>query len=96
VDFTELARQYGWERISSVDSEDLDWKTNKLGAEYWHYQKQQGLNWYQAMREVYSESDLKSSVEWDALVRAGYDPYQLYLKGVPAPAKAWRWNVLGP
>ena len=96
ADFTELARQYGWERISSQDSEDLDWKTNKLGAEYWHYQKMQGLNWYQAMREVYSETDLKSLADWNALARAGYDPYVLFLKGIPMPSAAWRWNVLEP
>jgi TolB protein len=96
VDLTELARQYGWERISAHDDDELDWRTNKLGAEYWHFQKQHGLNWYQAMREVYAESDLKSLGEWDALGRAGYDPYLLYLKGIPAPAKAWQWNILGP
>ena len=96
IDFTELARQYGWERISSQDSEDLDWKTNKLGAEYWHYQKMQGLNWYQAMREVYSENDLKSLADWNALARAGYDSYTLYLKGIPMIPAAWRWNVLEP
>lgn len=96
VDFTELARQYGWERISANDSEDLDWKTNKLGAEYWHYQKTQGLNWYQAMREVYTEAELKSLTDWNILARAGYDPYLLFLKGLPMPPAAWRWNVLGP
>ena len=96
VDFTELARQYGWERISAHDSQDFDWKSNKLGAEYWHFQRTQGLNWYQAMRETYSEADLKSLVEWDSLVRAGYDPYVIYLKGIPEPAKSWRWNVLSP
>lgn len=96
VDFTELARQYGWERISANDSEDLDWKTNKLGAEYWHYQKTQGLDWYRAMREVYSEADLKAIADWNALARAGYAPYLLFLKGIPQPSSAWRWNVLGP
>jgi TolB protein len=96
VDFTELARQYGWERISSADSEDLDWKTNKLGAEYWHYQKTHGLNWYQAMREMYSENDLKSLADWNTLARAGYAPYVLTLKGIPMTPAAWRWNVLGP
>jgi TolB protein len=96
IDYTELARQYGWERISSQDSEDLDWKTNKLGAEYWHYQKMQGLDWYHAMREMYSETDLKSLTDWNALARAGYDPYVLFLKGIPMPSAAWRWNVLGP
>jgi len=96
VDFTEIARQYGWERISAHDGPDFDWKSDKTGAEYWHYQKSQGLNWYQAMRELYSEDDLKSLLQWDALVRSGYDPYVLYLKDIPEPAKTWRWNVLGP
>jgi hypothetical protein len=96
ADFTELARQYGWERISAQDSEDLDWKTNKLGAEYWHYQKTQDLNWYAAMREVYAETDLRVMSDWNALARGGYDPYLLYLKGLPLPPAAWRWNVVGP
>jgi TolB protein len=97
VDFTELARQYGWERISAADGEDFDWKTNKLGAEYWHYQKTHGLNWYQAMREIYAESDLKALTDWNVLAsQLGYDQYLLYLKGIPAPPKAWRWHALGP
>lgn len=96
VDFTELAREYGWDRISSHDEDDFNWKSNKLAAEYWHFQKTQGLAWYQAMNEVYSESDLKALADWNALTRFGYDPYSLYLKGIPEPAKAWRWAVLGP
>lgn len=95
VDFTELAREYGWDRISSHDEDDFNWKSNKLAAEYWHFQKTQGL-WYQAMNEIYSESDLKSLADWNALGRFGYDPYSLYLKGIPAPSKTWRWSVLGP
>ncbi len=96
VDFTELAREYGWDRISSHDEDDFNWKSNKLAAEYWHFQKTHGLNWYQAMNEVYAESDLKALADWNALIRFGYDPYSLYLKGIPAPSKAWRWSVLGP
>jgi TolB protein len=97
VDFTELAREYDWVRISSHDDEGFDWRTNKIAAEYWHYQNQQGLNWYQAMREVFSESDLKALTDWDPLIaQGGYDPYLLYLKGIPAPPKAWKWDALGP
>jgi TolB protein len=96
VDFTELAREYGWLRISSHDDEDFNWKSNKLASEYWHFQKTNGNNWYPAMTEAYSEADLKSSIEWNALVKFGYDPYLLYLKGIPAPSKSWRWFVLGP
>ncbi len=97
VDFTELAREYDWVRISSHDGEGFDWRTNKIAAEYWHYETRQGLNWYQAMREVFSQSDLKSITDWETLItREGYDPYLLDLKGIPAPPGAWRWNVLGP
>lgn len=96
VDFTELARVYGWTRISSHDEEDFDWKSNKLATEYWHVQKTDGMNWYQAMSEVFSETELKSLADWNARERAGTDPYLLYLKGIPAPAKTWRWFVLGP
>ena len=97
VDFTELARAYGWERISAIDDDDFDWRTNKIAAEYWHYQRMDGLKWYQAMREVYSETDLNSLTEWNTLTnKSAYDPYVLYLKGTPAPSKAWRWYLLQP
>ncbi len=96
LDLTELAREYGWERISSHNEEDFDWRSDKTAAEYWHYQQQQGLNWYQAMREVYAETDLNPIVEWDSLVKSSYEPYLLYLKGIPAPAKEWRWYALSP
>jgi hypothetical protein len=48
------------------------------------------------MREVYAESELKAIVEYDALVRSGYEPYVIFLKGIPLPAKAWQWNALNP
>lgn len=96
LDFTELARVYGWTRISSHDEEDFDWKSNKLATEYWHIQRTDGMNWYQSMSEVFSEAELKSLTDWNARERAGTDTYLLYLKGIPAPAKTWRWFVLGP
>ncbi len=96
LDLTELAREYGWERISSNEDEDFDWRTNRIAAEYWHLQQTDGLNWYQAMREIYSESELASLAEWNAAAKMGYDAYLLYLKGILEPARAWRWNILGP
>ncbi len=96
VDLTELAREYDWTRISSHDEEDFDWRTNKIAAEYWHFQRMQGIQWYPAMREVYSESDLKALADWNALASQGYEGATLFLKGIPAPARAWRWFVFGP
>ncbi len=94
ADFTELAREYGWTRIASYDDPDFDWKSNKIATEYWHIQKTQGLKWHAAIREVYSEEDVKSLADWNALIRADYDAYVLYLKGIPAPAQMWKWLLM--
>jgi hypothetical protein len=42
-------------------------------------------NWYSAMNEVLFEADLKSLTDWNSLVKLGYEPYLLFLKGIPAP-----------
>ena len=38
VDFTALAREYGWTRISSWNDEDFSWTWHFTAFEYWHYQ----------------------------------------------------------
>lgn len=97
VDFTELARAYGWQRISSHDDPDFDWRTNKLGSEYWHYQKTDGLEWYNAMSQLYAPDDLSPKFDWDLLVRKlGIQPMRLYLKQIPPPPSAWKWYALLP
>ncbi len=96
VDFTELAREYGWERISSYDDPTLSWKENITGMEFWHYQKREGLTWYVALRELYSSATLADILDWNALLRQGQDAYLMRLKGVPAPPSAWRWFALFP
>jgi TolB protein len=96
VDFTELAREFGWERISSYDGGDLSWKENIAGMEFWHYQKTDGLAWYPALRELYSDPALSAAFDWNALIRRREDPYQLRLKNIPQTTSAWRWIVLFP
>lgn len=54
VDFTQLALDYGWTR----DAATTDWRNNFNGRNYWVFQKRDGLTWYQAMRELYAESQL--------------------------------------
>ncbi len=96
IDFTDLAQQYGWQRISSYDSPTLSWKTDATAMEFWHYQKTDGLVWYAALRELYSEQTLAQAFGWNALLAQKHDEYLLALKGVPAPPNAWRWAALGP
>ncbi|HZQ09725.1 MAG TPA: hypothetical protein VFD70_24315, partial [Anaerolineae bacterium] len=97
VDFTELTRQYGWSRISSHDDVDFDWRTNREGLEYWHFQKEDGLNWWQAMLEVYSPNQVKEYFDWKNIVKQlGKEPSRLYLKSLPPPPDAWEWFALVP
>ncbi len=96
VDFTELAREYGWERISSYDDDTLSWKENITGLEFWHYQKTDGSTWYAALRELYSEQLLAATFDWNALRKQGEDTYLLRLKNLPGPPNAWTAFALLP
>ncbi len=96
VDFTELAREYGWTRISSYDDPELSWKDNITAMEFWHYQDTDALTWYMALRELYSDQVLAGTFDWNSLLRQKEDPFLLKLKGIPAPAGAWKWFTLFP
>jgi TolB protein len=97
VDFTALAREYGWTRISSWNDEDFSWTWHFLAFEYWHYQRPDDLTWYQAMQEVYAPAKLKATFTYDRMLKAGEHPFLIALKGVPLPAAArlW-WSSLRP
>lgn len=97
VDVTELARQYGWRRISSHTLPDFDWRDNFLALEYWHYEKKDGLTWWDAIREVYPSSDLGTLFTYDALRRQQYNPLTAMLKGVWLPPEMYgRFSALEP
>ncbi len=97
VDFTSLARTYGWERISSHDDPEFDWRSNRLATEYWHYQKTDGMKWYDAVAELYSPSDLAENFGWNHVVKDWQvDEMRLYFKRIPPPPNAWKWYALIP
>ncbi len=97
VDFTDLARQYGWERISSHDDTDFDWRNNREALEYWHFQKEDGMNWWQAMRQVYPPDLLAETFEWNTIIEEwAKEPSRVYLKDVPPAPDAWKWFALIP
>lgn len=50
LDFTELALDYGWQRVPAEDN----WRTYFPGIRFWHYENRQGLTWEAAMLEIYS------------------------------------------
>ncbi|MFQ5856776.1 MAG: hypothetical protein ACE5LU_14170 [Anaerolineae bacterium] len=55
VDFTALAAEYGWERISANDRSGFSWKDDWVASEYWHFEKRDGLRWRSAMLEIYDQ-----------------------------------------
>jgi len=97
VDFTALARTYGWERIASHDDEEnFSWTWHFKAFEYWHFQKPikdgKGLsNWYQAVSEVYPPDEVSEYFTWDKMRAADESPQLVFLKGAPTPPSATRW-----
>jgi TolB protein len=96
VDVTEVLRHNGWERISAVDREDFNWRWNFLAIEYWHVQRRDGLNWYQAMEQVYREDALSELFNWRALIREQEKPYSVYCNGIPVPPNEAQWTDVRP
>ena len=57
VDFTTLAADYGWERVRAI----YRWRSYYPDVEWWHFQRTDGLSWWDAMKQVYKEADIISS-----------------------------------
>ncbi len=96
VDFTALAREYGWRRIGSYEEEDFDWRTNFKALEYWHYERRDGQQWYPLMRQVLDRSQAEMYFTWEDAMAHGVDEFYAVMKGVPLPAEAGRWRALRP
>ncbi len=54
VDFTQLAADYGWERMPA----DLTWARNYPGVRFWEFVKKQNLTWAEAMLEIHPREAL--------------------------------------
>ncbi len=54
IDFTQVAADYGWQRIPA----GRDWRANSNTIYYWLFEKRDGLDWFSAMREIYTDGQL--------------------------------------
>jgi TolB protein len=54
LDFTTLARQYGWERLPALPN----WRTYYSGTRFTEFALTGGLDWYSAMLEIYPQEVL--------------------------------------
>lgn len=84
VDFTALAEGYGWRRIPSLTQGRLDWHRDWEAIEYWHYERRDGLRWFEAARQVYTDEELASQLHPDRLAERSISLQRLGRLGFPA------------
>ncbi len=94
VDFTGMAREAGWERISAHQGEDFDWRRDYKALEFWHYQKRDGLVWFKAMEQIYPLEELRALFSWDVAADAGVPLHLMKPKGIELPPDQALWLKL--
>jgi TolB protein len=86
LDLTRLAKRHGWHRIASYEEADFDWKSDSVGREFWHYERTDGLSWWEAMGQVYPLATLQQTYSWEICTeKLDMDPTWLRPKGIPTP-----------
>ncbi len=90
VDLTDLMAQYGWQRIAAHDHPDFHWHNNFVAVEHWHFQKTDGLRWYDAMREVFPPDLLDAHHNWSVQHSKKTPTWLIVAKGIPVPVAEQR------
>jgi len=57
IDFTTTAADFGWERRNALSN----WRASYYDVEWWHFQKTEGLSWYECMVEIYTAEEVTAS-----------------------------------
>ena len=56
LDFTLIAQDFGWTRVPAAEN----WRAYFPAIRFWHFENYQGLNWEQAMLELYTAEEILS------------------------------------
>jgi TolB protein len=87
VDFTGLAAEHGWRRIAAQERDDFNWRSELLALEYWHFERRDGLSWYNAMHLVYDAKTLERLFSVERMRAVGVRETTIGRLGLPwAPA----------
>jgi len=86
VDLTDLAERAGWTRIPGLTPPDGDWRQEYLDLEFWHYERRDGLRWYEAMQLLYPDAPLQARFTSARLLEHGFAPERLIVAGIPGTA----------
>jgi TolB protein len=88
ADITALAKRHGWERIACYAIEgDYHWNTDSNGTEYWHYERTDGLSWWDAMQQIYALETLEENAGWEAASKKAQNEAMMRSKGIPTPTQ---------
>ena len=90
ADLTDLMAQYGWLRIAAHDRPGFHWHTNFVALEYWHFQKTDGLLWWEAMLELFPLDLIEMHHRWEVQKQKGMPAWLAAAKGIPLPWKERR------
>ncbi len=86
VDVTALGKRHGWERIAAYQIEgDYHWSVDSNGTEYWHYERTDGLLWWEALGQLYPPETMEQYVGWEAGLQKAQSEAMMRSKGVPTP-----------
>jgi TolB protein len=86
VDVTAIAKRHGWERIACYAIEDdYHWHSDSNGTEYWHYERTDGLVWWDAIQQVYPPETLDRHVSWEVGLQKAQSEDMMRSKGIPTP-----------
>jgi TolB protein len=72
VDLTQLAADYGWEHVAA----GTDWRANFNATNYWMFIKPEGLDWFDAMRELYTLGQMGGFAPTAVPPQAGEQPVE--------------------
>lgn len=96
IDFTDLAEREGWTRIPALTPPHGDWRRNYLDLEFWHYERRDGLSWYEAMLQIYDKAELQKRFTPDQVQLHGYTTEEMIRAGIPGvlryPRCLCTWN----
>lgn len=87
IDVTSILTSQGFERIPAHKG----WEKSYNRREWWHYVKDDGLTWYKALRQIYSEADLVKGIKSFA-TRRHQDAGRLSREGFPDTTLQAIWD----
>lgn len=96
VDLTDLAQRHGWLRISAATRPDFDWHRDFYALEFWHYERKDGLCWYDALKRLYPPERVAEWIDYDRLIAIGRTPEELSYFCIPEMSRHERTDVSRP